>query len=61
MDRLRGTELLGKSQGGFIERTEAMNPTLHTIPHTLMSAHIEELEAMLAEVRRQKWLLDKTG
>ena len=57
-DRLRATELLGKSQGDFIERTESMNLNFHTIPSALMGASIEELEEMLAEVRRQKRLLE---
>ena len=57
-DRLRATELLGKSQGDFIERTESMNLNIHTIPPYLMGASLEELEEMLAEVRRQKRLLE---
>ena len=58
VDRLRATELLGKSQGDFIERTESMNLNVHTIPPYLMGASVEELEEMLAEVRRQKRLLE---
>ena len=57
-DRLRATELLGKSQGDFIERTESMNLNFHAIPPALMCASIEELEEMLAEVRRQKRVLE---
>jgi hypothetical protein len=57
VDRLRATELLGKSQGDFIERTESMNLNVHTIPPYLMGASLEELEEMLAEVRRQKRLV----
>ena len=58
VDRLRATELLGKSQGDFIERTESMNLNVHTISPALMGASLEELEEMLAEVRRQKRLLE---
>ena len=36
-----------------------MNLNFHTIPPALMSASIEELEEMLAEVRRQKALLEE--
>ena len=56
-DRLRATELLGKSQGDFIERTESMNLNFHAIPPVLMGASLEELEEMLAGVRRQKRVL----
>ena len=58
VDRLRATELLGKSQGDFIERTESMNLNFHAISPALMGASLEELEEMLAEVRRQKALLE---
>ena len=57
-DRLRATELLGKSQGDFIERTESMNLNVHAISPALMGASLEELEEMLAEVRRQKRVLE---
>ena len=59
VDRLRATELLGKSQGDFIDRTESMNLNFHTISPALMGASLEELEEMLAEVRRQKALLEE--
>ena len=59
VDRLRATELLGKSQGDFIERTESMNLNFHAISPALMGASLEELEEMLAEVRRQKALLEE--
>ena len=34
-DRLRASELLGKAQGDFIERTESVNLNFHAIPPAL--------------------------
>jgi hypothetical protein len=41
VDRLRATELLGKAQGDFVERTENKNPNVH--------AQLDRLEVLTDE------------
>ena len=61
-DRLRATELLGKSQGDFIERIEHNNLNVHAqldLLEVLTDEQIDELLAIVEEKR--KALLEGAG
>ena len=54
-DRLRATELLGKAQGDFVERTESKNLNVHAQLdrlEVLTDEQIDELLEMLEEKRK---------
>jgi len=61
-DRLRATELLGKSQGDFIERTENKNLNVHARVDRLEVLTNEQIYELLAIVEdKKKALLEGAG
>ena len=61
-DRLRATELLGKAQGDFIERTENKNLNVHAQLDRLEVLTNEQIDELLAIVEgKRKALLEGAG
>ena len=52
VDRLRAAELLGKSQGDFIDRTENKNLNVHAQLDPLEVLTDEQIDELLAIVER---------
>ena len=60
-DRLRASELLGKAQGDFIERTESKNLNVHAQLDRLEVLTDEQIDELLAIVEcKKKVLLEET-
>jgi hypothetical protein len=59
-DRLRASELLGKAQGDFIERTENKNLNVHAQLDRLEVLTDEQIDELLAIVEEKKALLEGT-
>ena len=61
-DRLRASELLGKAQGDFIERTESKNLNVHAQLDRLEVLTDEQIDELLAIVEdKRKALLEGAG
>ena len=61
-DRLRATELLGKAQGDFIERTENKNLNVHAQLDRLEVLTDKQIDELLAIVEgKKKALLEGAG
>ena len=62
VDRLRATELLGKAQGDFIERTENKNLNVNAQLDRLEVLTDEQIDELLAIVEdKKKALLEGAG
>ena len=58
-DRLRASELLGKAQGDFIERTESKNLNVHARIDWLEVLTDEQIDELLAMVEDKKKALSE--
>ena len=60
-DRLRASELLGKAQGDFIERTESKNLNVHVRIDRLEVLTDEQIDELLAIIEDKKEALLEGG